>query len=143
MTKTKPSILFWGVAVLFVIWNLFGIYTFYVSITGTTESLMAQGYTADQAAFMMGSPMWYWVVFGLAVWSGLLASILFMFRKAWAVKTYLFSLFFVAVSFVADALIGTFTVLGSAYIVIMTVVLVLALIEYYTARRFAAKGVLS
>lgn len=143
MTTQKPSILFWLAAILFLIWNLFGVYNFYASITGTAESFAAQGYTPDQISFVLSSPKWYWGVFGLAVWSGLLASILFILRKGWAVKVFLFSLVFVVVCFIADATLGAFAAMGSPYIAIMSVVLVVALIEYFVSRNYVSKGVLS
>ncbi len=143
MSSTKPSIMFWIAGLIFLAWNLFGIFNFYTSVTATPEFYTSSGYTSAQADFMTNVPMWYLVVFGLAVWSGLLAAILYLLRKVWAVKVFLFSLIMVVISFVADAIQGTFSMLGNAYIGIMVFVLLMAIIEFWLSRRYAAKGVLS
>jgi hypothetical protein len=143
MTPTKPSIVFWITALVFLIWNLFGIFNFYTSVTATPEYYTASGYTDAQAVFMTTTPLWYLIIFGLAVWSGLLASVLNILRKAWAVKVFLFSLAMVIISFVADFVQGTFTMLGGVYIGIMVFVLVMAIIEFFVSRRYADKGVLT
>jgi hypothetical protein len=49
---------FWIVAALGLAWNLFGAVQFIASLSATSESLQAQGMTPDQAAVMLGYPVW-------------------------------------------------------------------------------------
>lgn len=136
--KAKPPIWFWIIAVLFLLWNLFGVSNYLMAAMATEESLAAQGYTPEQAEFLLNVPALYISIFALAVWSGLIAAVLFLLRRRWAVPAFLFSLVFVAISFVIDFTAGTFEVMGSAYLVIMSVVLAFAIFEYVFARY--AKG---
>jgi len=134
INNTKPPVWFWIVAVIFVVWNLIGASNYLMAAMATPESLAAQNYTDKQIEFLLDVPKLYLSVFALAVWSGLLASFLFIFRRRWAVPVFLFSLIFVLLSFTFDFVGGTFTVLGNAYLFIMIVVLVLAIIEVFFSR---------
>lgn len=131
---------FWIVSVLFVIWNLFGIANYIMSVTATSESLAAQNYTPEQIEFLLNIPALNASLFALAVWSGLLASILLLLRRRAAVPVYLFSLIFVILSFIFDFLAGAFDILGSVPLVIMCVVTVLAVLEYMFSRSSRSKA---
>lgn len=133
---------FWLVGALFIIWNLFGVYNYLASTSATVESLMAQNYTREQADFMMEMPAYYMAVFALAVWSGILASILLVLRKSLAVPVFIFSAAMAILSFILDAVGGSFKMLGTPYVVIMGVVVVLAAVEVLFARKMRARGIL-
>jgi len=138
--KVKPPIWFWIVAVLFVIWNLFGCYNYILAATATPEGLAKQGYTAEQVQFLLDVPALYLSVFALAVWTGLAAAILLLLRRSFAVTVYLISLVFVILSFIFDFVGGTFDVLGTAYLGIMSFVLIMAIVEFFVARLFRSKA---
>jgi len=140
IVKRKPPLWFWIVAVIFVIWNLIGVSNYLMAAMATPESLAAQGYTDEQVEFLLDVPKLYLSVFAIAVWSGLVASFLLIFRRRWAVPVFLFSLVFVLLSFVFDFVGGTFTVLGNAYLAIMIVVTILAFIEVFFSRMAKNKG---
>lgn len=138
--SAKPPIWFWIVCVLFVIWNLFGVSNYLMSVMATPESLTKQNYTPEQIEFLLEMPALYASAFALAVWSGLISSILLMFRSRFAVPAYLISVAFVILSFIFDYLGGTFTVLGSFYLGIMCFVTIMAIIEYMFARLSRRRG---
>lgn len=140
--KLGPPKWFWAVAIVFLLWNLFGVSNYLMSVTATSESLMGAGYTAEQAEFMLAMPSWYAAVFALAVWSGLLGAILLLLRKIWAFPVFVFGLLMVILAFILDAVGGSFAVLGTPYLAIMTVVLIASFIEVWFARRCSARGIL-
>jgi len=131
VVNAKPTIWFWVLGVVILLWNLFGCSNYLMAAMATGDSLAAQGYTAEQVEFLLDMPALYLSIFALAVWSGLIAAILFLLRWRWAVPVFLFSLVFVAISFVLDFTAGTFEVLGPAYLGIMGVVLAFAIFEYF------------
>lgn len=140
--KSKLSIWFWIVSILFLIWNIFGVSNYLMSVTSTADSLAAQGYDASQIEFLLNMPPLYASVFAIAVWSGLLASLLLLFRRKLAVPIYLLSLIFVTWSFVFDFIGGSFDVLGRDYLAIMCFVLVVAVLEFFVSTRFLKRNYL-
>jgi len=133
---------YWFVAILFLAWNLVGIFNYLSSVKATPESLAVQGMTAEQIEFMLGVPAHYMAVFALAVWSGLLGAILMLVRSRYAAPIFVVSLIFVVISFVLDFVGGSFQILGAPYIGVMVVVLILAVIEVLYSRKMRARGIL-
>lgn len=133
---------FWVIAGIFIIWNLIGAANYLGAAYATPETLADSGYTAEQAAFLLDMPAHYMAVFALAVWSGLAASILFILRKRLAVPVFIFSAVMVVVSFILDVTGGTFTVLGNGYMAMMCVVVALAIIEVFVARKAHSRAIL-
>jgi hypothetical protein len=72
-SKASPSVLpVWYMLVsgLGLVWNLFGAFQFYKSVTATTESLISMGMTAAQAQLMSSYPMWMTVAFAVGTVGG-------------------------------------------------------------------------
>ncbi|WP_371396875.1 hypothetical protein [Fretibacter rubidus] len=132
---------FWLVSGLILLWNLSGVANYLSSVTATPESLAAQDFTPEQIEFMLAMPAYYAAVFALAIWSGVLGAILLLLRKKLAVPVLMFTALMVVISFGMDALGGTFTMLGGAYIAIMIIVLVISLFAVWFARSMRARGI--
>lgn len=133
---------FWLVSLLFIGWNIIGIANYLGSVKATPESLMAQDFTLEQAEFMLAMPAYYTAVFALAVWSGLIGAILLLLRQSWAVKVFTFSAFMVVLSFILDVVGGSFKMLGTPYVIVMVIVVILALFELWFSIQMKAKGLL-
>lgn len=141
-TVVKTPIWFWLLGIVFLIWNLFGVMNYLSGVMATPESLTTQGYTEDQITFLLDAPSYYMAVFALAVWPGLIGAVLFLLRKSWATKAFLFSLVFIFLSLVIDFIGGTFAVLGGAYLGIMIFVTIMGFVQYFVSRSFVRKGIL-
>ena len=89
-TRMKPPTSFWIVAVLAVIWNIMGVYQYYLG-TFELESFRDM-VSAEEFAIVEAMPAWYGIVFAIAVFSGLVASILLLARKKFAVPLFAISL---------------------------------------------------
>ena len=90
-TTTKPSIAFWLIAiVLGLLWNLMGVFAFYLDNFGG-EEVLATIYTEEQLEFIKGIATWETVLYGVATIGGLLAAIMMLARKKIAATLFLIS----------------------------------------------------
>ncbi|MEM1380105.1 MAG: hypothetical protein AAGH41_05705 [Pseudomonadota bacterium] len=76
---TKPSVVFWIVAVIALLWNGFGVFDYAMTIS-QNEAYLAQ-YTAEQIAYWDELPGWRLVLWTLGVGSALLGSVTNLLRK--------------------------------------------------------------
>ncbi|OYW23218.1 MULTISPECIES: hypothetical protein [unclassified Sphingomonas] len=93
----KPAIWFWVVAGLFLLWDIAGIFAFYVHVGVDTAALAAM--TAYDRQAYLALPSWYNWVFALAVWPALLGSVALLARSKFARPLFIASLIGVIVQF--------------------------------------------
>jgi len=90
MTNTsKPGMAFWIIGVVALIWNGMGVNA-YLQYAFKTEASIA-GLNVEQIALMEGMPMWYTALFALAVFAGLIGSVMLLMRKRMAVSFFIVS----------------------------------------------------
>jgi len=82
MTSSKPPIWFWIISVIALIWNGMGVMN-YIQQAYRTEAFQAQ-VTPEQLAILDARPAWATAVFAIAVFTGLLGSLLLLLRKKFA-----------------------------------------------------------
>lgn len=131
---------FWGVAVLALLWNLFGLAMFYMQYTMSPEQLaqLPEAQRTLQEAF----PDWLWALYGVAVIAGTLGSILLLMGRRLALPVFSVSLVAVVVQF-GYCLFpgGMIELLGAAQALPMPVlVTVIAALLVWFARRSIARG---
>jgi hypothetical protein len=148
MTSQNPparalSLWFWIVAALGLAWNLFGAVQFVASLSATSESLQAQGMTPDQAAVMLGYPVWMTVAFAVGVFGGVIGCTLLLLRKAAAVPVFVVSLAAYVALYIGDILHGVFAALGTPQVMILSTVVAIAVLLLVVAHRFRARGALA
>ncbi len=90
---TPRSFLIIGIIAL--VWNLFGVMSYIMQVTMSPEAL-AQLPEAERVPYEM-VPSWLTGVFAVAVFSGLLACVGLLLKKAWSVPLFLVSLLAVVV----------------------------------------------
>lgn len=126
----KPPKSFWVIAVLALLWNFMGVFQFYLA----TFSLdaMVEGLPEVQADLYRGIPMWYTVIFAIAVFTGLLGCITMLLRKKITVA--LFGISLLAVLVVQGYwILGTnvMEVIGISAAIMPIIVIVISIFLYF------------
>lgn len=139
-TTTKPNTAFWIIAVLALLWNLIGVYLWLYEYFLMTEEIRAT-LPPEQVEIMASAPSWSMYVYGLAVFSGLLASVLLLMRKNMAVGVFLLSLIAVLIlqlywMFGMDII----DKMGPQSLIMPLIVIALAIFEYFYSKGAARNG---
>ena len=80
----------WIIGVLTLLWNLMGAYDYLM--TKTRNAAYLAKFDQAQLDYYFGFPVWVEAFWALAVWGGVLGSILLLLRKRLAVPVFLVSL---------------------------------------------------
>lgn len=137
----RPTTMFWIVGGAALIWNLFGVMMYVMTVTATPESYAAQGYTPEQIDFIASTPAWATAAFAIAVNAGALASLFLLFRKSWAVPTFVLSFAAVVVLDVFNFVLrDTVATLGMTPVYIQSAIIVIAALLVLYARHARKKG---
>lgn len=139
----KPSMSYWIVAGLFLLWNFIGLMIYYNQVTMTPE-VIAEHFSPAQQAFLKNMPLWATSAYAIAVTAGVVASALLLARKALALPVFVVSLIGVLLqdlnSFVLSDGLGVW---GSSALYLPVLVFVIGIIEIWYSRAAKAKGWLS
>ncbi|PQJ78303.1 hypothetical protein [Polaribacter porphyrae] len=130
-TTTKPSTSFWVIAVLAILWNLMGVmvYLGQAYMTEEMRSLMDK----DQLAIIENAPAWAVAAFAIAVWVGLLSSILLIFRRKMAKVGFTISFIGIIIQLIYNfGIADAYSVYGASGLItpILTVAIGLYLISH-------------
>lgn len=87
--SNKPGIAFWVIGIIALLWNGMGVNS-YLQMAFKTEASTA-GMNAEQIALLNDTPAWSTALFAIAVFSGIIAAILFLMRKKMAVTLFVVS----------------------------------------------------
>jgi hypothetical protein len=93
----RPPRWYWVVAILALLWMLFGVAAWCMDLMMDPAAL-ARMPEAQQQLYA-ARPQWLFVVYGVAIFSGLLGAIGLLLRKRWATSMFLLSLIAVVVQF--------------------------------------------
>ena len=143
-TTSKPGTWFWVIGGLLAVWNLSGLYQYYLSSTTTPELLAEAGYNAMQIAHVVDTPAWAHSGYAIAVNAGVLGVIFLLLRKAWAIPMFVISL---AGALVQDldafVLRDALEHFNPWWLIVPTMVIVVCLLEIWYSLRAKKKGWLS
>ncbi len=139
---TKPSWLFWVVAVFALLWGAYGVFDYWATTTNFQPYLKA--FPADLLEWMLGFPTWRNMVWLVGVASGMLAALLLALRMKLAAPLFLLSLLSIIVGLIVHDLamangLNMFRPLD--FIMIGVLIVVQTLLWRYSARA-AKAGVL-
>ena len=138
----KTPVHLWIVGILSLLWGAAGAGS-YVMVKLGVEAATAS-MDERQHAFLEAYPAWLTAFWALAVWTGLLASLLLLARKALAAPLFVFAFVCMAVTTVRNFVLEDGAdVLGTGGVVFAVVIFVICLGQLLYARAMAAKGVLS
>lgn len=139
-TSDKPSIAFWIIAIIALVWNIMGVVR-YVLQAYNTESFRAE-FNEEQLALIDSAPAWITGVFAIAVFSGLLGCIFLLLKRKWAIPVFLVSLIAVIIQmgnsfFFTDA-IGVFGWVNG--LIMPVIVILIAMFLYMYSKIVSGKG---
>ncbi len=92
----KPSKVFWAVGAFLLLWGILGVSMYILEMT-MSEAAYLETYGQSASDIRHSVPTWSVAGYAVGVWTGLLAAILLLMRRAWAVPAYLVSLLGAAV----------------------------------------------
>lgn len=89
-TDSKPASWYWIVCGIALIWNLMGVMAYVAQVTMSPEAL--QALSDDERMLYENTPVWATSAFALAVWGGVLGSLLLLLRRKLATPVLMISL---------------------------------------------------
>lgn len=137
----KPATSFWVVAIIALIWNGMGAASYLGTVTMSPETLEAM--PEAQRNILTSTPSWATGAFALAVWGGLVASLLLLIRKKLATILFIVSFAGIVVQ-MSHALFMTnsIEVYGPGGFVMPVLVLGFGAYLIYFSRNATANGIL-
>ncbi|SDW92848.1 hypothetical protein SAMN05444411_102485 [Lutibacter oricola] len=123
--RNKPTILFWIISIVALIWNILGVmqYLAQAYMTPEAKALLPEG---DQAYFN-NLPVWVTAAFAIAVFSGTIGCLALVLRKKWATPLLFISLICVIAQVVYNLFIQKYIDLEGARMAMPIVILIIAL----------------
>jgi hypothetical protein len=141
-TSTKPSVAFWIISVLALVWNLMGVMAFITQLTMSPEVL--QALPAEQQALYTNIPMWATVAFAVAVFGSTIGCILLLLRKRLAVPVLSISFAAILVQMVHSLVISkSIEVYGPGGMIMPLMIIFIGGFLIWYSRKAAAMGWLS
>ncbi len=135
----QPGNNFWIISGAALVWNLIGSVIFVGHVTISPEALSQM--TLDYQEFILGTPMWATVAFGLAVGAGILGSIALLLRKSFAVVLFALSLIgVVAQNLDAFVLRDGYSIVGINGVILPSLIFIVAVALFVYARGVKARG---
>ncbi|GMR14192.1 MAG: hypothetical protein BMS9Abin29_2431 [Gemmatimonadota bacterium] len=137
-THSTPRHL-WVVGVIALLWDLFGAMD-YVMTQTKSEAYMSS-FTPEQLEFFYGFPAWVVGAWAVAVWGGVVGSVLLLMRNRFAVQVFLVSLIaMVLTTFHNFILADGLAVMGDPFTLVFTAVIFLAAVALWLYARTMQRG---
>jgi hypothetical protein len=140
-TPSKTPVHLWIVGVVTLLWNAIGALDYFMTQTQNADYMA--DFSAEQLEFFYGLPGWVVSFWAIAVWGGLLGSLLLLLRKGLAVPVLLASFFSMLMTTIHNfGFSNGLEVMGSGGAIFSAVIFVVALGLLVYARAMRARGVL-
>jgi len=142
-SKIRVGAAFWIVGILLLLWNIYGCFLYIMEMT-MSDAEYAKLYGDVMAELRPTTPKWVPAFFAIAVWSGLLASLLLLLRKRWAVPVFILSMIGIVISMSWGIVNADMrAAAGTMGIVMPIIVGGIGLFQIWWSRRQSALGRLS
>ena len=148
MTQSRPGPAgrtprhLWVVGIIALLWNCIGAFDYLM--TQTKNAAYMSAFPPEQLAFFYGLPVWVIAAWALAVWGGVLGSVLLLLRRRLAVPVFLVSLVGMAVTNLHNWMLSNaFELFTDTFSRVFTVVIIAITVGlYFYARAMEKRGVL-
>jgi hypothetical protein len=133
---------FWVVGIVALLWNAMGAMDYLMTQTRNEEYM--SNFTPQQLDFFYGLPLWVESAWAIAVWGGVLGSILLLLRKAITVPVFLVSLIAMVITAIHNYILSNgMEVIGDTFSLVFTAVIFLVSLGLYLySRAMKQRGVL-
>ena len=132
----------WIIGIVTLLWNTMGAFDYFATQT-QNEAYMGQ-FTPEQLEFFYGFPAWVVAFWALAVWGGVLGSILLLLKKGLAVPVFIVSLVSMLITAIQNyALSNAFEVNGMFGLMFSLVIFLVALGLVFYSKAMRERGVLA
>ena len=139
MSASQRPASFWIIAVLAVLWNLFGVFSFYYHLSVTPEVVAT--WPAEQQTLFAAMPRWLFVPFAIATIGGVLGSLGLLLGKRWAEHVLLLSLLGILVQFGSIyALTPTWALTGMGGAALPLCIALVGVLLWWFAGKAASRG---
>lgn len=141
-TARRPPWHLWLIGILGVLWNAVGAFDYLMTQT-QNESYMSQ-FTPEQLEYFYGFPGWVVAFWALAVWGGVLGTLLLLLRKRLAVPVLLVSFVSMIVTSAHNFLLSDgMEIMGGAGVAFSAVIFLVALGLWLYARTMTRNAILA
>ena len=141
-TTSTPRHL-WVIGIIALLWSAMGVFDYLMTET-KNESYMSQ-FTPEQLEFFYGFPTWLVAAWAIAVWGGLLGTVMLLLRKRCAAHIFLVSLIAMVVVMIQNYIFSNgLEVMGGIGPVVFTgLIFVISVFLFLYARAMGQRGVLT
>ncbi len=140
--KSRSPVHLWIVGVVTLLWNLVGAYDYLMTQT-RNASYMAK-FTQEQLDYFYGFPAWVEAFWALAVWGGVLGSLLILLRRGLAAPVLLVSFVSMAITAVYNfGLSDGMKIMGTGGFIFTVVIFIVALLLWLYAKSLRKRGILA
>ena len=125
----KPKLSFWIIGIVAFVWNCFGVLAYLSSVYMTDEvrALLPE----NQQTYIANTPTWVTAIFAIAVFSGVIGSLLLLLKKKIAIPVFLLSLIAVIIQMLYSFIIlNAFEVFGISNLIMSVLVIIIAVFLY-------------
>lgn len=136
----KPSIWYWVICVLGLLWSLGGGYDYLMTVTENADYMARV--PAETLEYYNGFPNWLLWPWAIAIWGGVLGWVLMLLRLKLAIPVFLVALGGLVINMIYFGLTGGYSIMGLMGTIMMGVVLAISVFALWFARRSRAKGTL-
>ena len=146
-TNTVPSISFWVISIVLLLWGLGGASIYIAYFIETPEEFAQTAETAANrqayADYVANIPFWAIAVGMIAAMTRLLGAIGLLVRRAWALPLYIVAtVFFLIALYRAFVLANVSSVMSGPHIFVEIAFLALSIFGVWFARENISKGIL-
>jgi hypothetical protein len=136
--SNKPTIAFWIISSMALLWNIFGVVA-YLGQAYMTDEVLAALPEADQA-YYNNVPAWVTGAFAIAVFAGVFACVGLLMRKKWATILFMVSFIAVIAQLTYNFFIQTFMEVPGIRMIWPFVIIVIAFFLIWFSRKSEKEG---
>lgn len=137
-STTKLPTSFWVISAVALVWNCLGAVAYLMQVTMSAETLQAMP-EADRAMYT-DIPVWATAAFAIAVWGGVLGSVLLLLRKKSATTVFVVSLAGILVQMAHAFFISASPITGASRMILPLLVVAIGAYLFWFSSDAGKKG---